>query len=131
MPGRLLLDTSFVVDLFHGDAAAQRRTAGAEEVFLAAIALGELYYGAERSNRRSEVLAQVEILAAAVTLLPCDVETARTYGAIKQRLRSKGKPLPENDIWIAAHAMESGADLLSFDRHFGQVDGIAWIEPDA
>ena len=35
-----------------------------------------------------------------------------------------------NDIWIAAHAMESVADLLSFDRHFGQVDGLSWIAPE-
>jgi tRNA(fMet)-specific endonuclease VapC len=64
MPGRLLLDTSFVVDLFHGDPAAQRRTADAEEVFLSTVALGELYYGAERSDRKSELMAQVDGLAA-------------------------------------------------------------------
>ena len=42
-------------------------------------------------------------------------------------LQSKGRPIPTNDIWIAAHAMESGADLLSFDPRFESVDGLAWV----
>jgi tRNA(fMet)-specific endonuclease VapC len=41
-------------------------------------------------------------------------------------LRRKGKPMPTNDIWIAAHAMESGAELLSFDRHLEHIDGLVW-----
>ena len=46
-------------------------------------------------------------------------------------LRAKGRPIPTNDIWIAAHAMETGADLVSADRHFEHVDGIAWIRLSA
>jgi len=42
---------------------------------------------------------------------------------------TKGRPIPSNDIWIAAHAMESGSELLSFDRHFEEVDGLAWTHP--
>jgi tRNA(fMet)-specific endonuclease VapC len=124
MPGRLLLDTSFVVDLFHGDAAAKGRTADAEEVFLSTVALGELYYGAERSDRRSEVIAQVDVLAAAVTVLPCDQETSRIYGSIKQRLRSRGRPLPENDVWIAAVALQHDLALVTRDRHFLEIEGL-------
>jgi len=56
--------------------------------------------------------------------------TADRFGRIAASLRRKGRPLPTNDIWIAAHAMESGADLLSFDRHFEHVEGLAWIHPD-
>lgn len=52
------------------------------------------------------------------------------FGRIAAALRRKGRPLPTNDIWIAAHAMECGADLLSFDRHFAEVDGIAWLHPE-
>jgi len=124
MAGRLLLDTSFVIDLFHGDTAAQRRTAAAEEVFLSTVALGELYYGAERSNRRSELLGQVEALASAVTILPCDLDTARIYGSIKQGLRSKGRPLPENDVWIAAVALQHDLALATRDSHFLEIEGL-------
>jgi tRNA(fMet)-specific endonuclease VapC len=124
MPGRLLLDTSFVVDLFHGDASARQRVADADEVFLAAVALGELYYGAERATRRHEVLAQINSLAASVTILPCDPETAPHYGVIKHRLRSKGRPLPENDIWIAAVALQHDLAVATRDAHFLDIEGL-------
>ncbi len=58
-----------------------------------------------------------------------EVAKKRHLSLNKAALRRKGTPIPTNDIWIAAHAMESGADLLSFDEHFGAVDGIAWIHP--
>lgn len=53
--------------------------------------------------------------------------TADRFGRIAAALRAKGKPIPQNDIWIAAHAMETGADLLSFDRHFEAVEGLALV----
>lgn len=46
-------------------------------------------------------------------------------------LRAKGRPIPTNDVWIAAHAMETGADLVSADGHFEHVDGIAWVRVSA
>lgn len=64
-----------------------------------------------------------------VALLPVTLVTAERFGRIAASLRRKGRPLPTNDIWIAAHAMESGADLLSFDGHFEQIDGLAWVRP--
>ncbi|MDE0267742.1 MAG: PIN domain-containing protein [Acidimicrobiaceae bacterium] len=53
--------------------------------------------------------------------------TADRYSRIATALRAKGRPIPTNDIWIAAHAMETDTDLVSADRHFGYVDGITWI----
>ena len=46
------------------------------------------------------------------------------------QLKQKGTPISTNDIWIAAHAMESGADLISFDEHFKKIDALAWIHPE-
>jgi len=43
-------------------------------------------------------------------------------------LRKAGTPIPSNDIWIAAHAVESGAELLSFDAHFAAVPGLVWTQ---
>ena len=53
--------------------------------------------------------------------------SADRYSRIAAALRAKGNPIPTNDVWIAAHAMETGADLVSADRHFEAVDGIAWL----
>ena len=57
--------------------------------------------------------------------LPCDFDTARLYGRIKAELRRKGKPIPENDIWIAAAAIQYGLTLVTRDRHFDFIDGLS------
>ena len=62
-----------------------------------------------------------------VTPLPVTLDTADRFGRIAASLRRRGEPIPTNDIWIAAQSMETGADLLSSDAHFGAVEGLAWI----
>ena len=57
--------------------------------------------------------------------------TADRYARIAAALRAKGRPIPTNDVWIAAQAMETGADLVSADTHFEHVDGIAWLRVTA
>jgi len=97
------------------------------------VVVGELLFGFRNGSRYEANREELEDFLASpyVALLPVTLVTADRFGRIAASLRRKGRPLPTNDIWIAAHAMESGADLVSFDRHFDQVDGIAWIEPDA
>ena len=63
-------------------------------------------------------------------LLQVTLNTADRYSRIAEQLRRKGRPIPVSDIWIAAHAMETGADLISFDHHFREIDGLAWVRPD-
>lgn len=127
MAGKLLLDTSVVIDLFAGDPAVKRVLAAAGEVFVSSIALGELFYGAERSSRREANRSQVESFASAVAVLPCDLETGRHYGRIKDDLRSRGRPLPENDIWIAAVASQYQLTLATRDEHFREIPGLALL----
>jgi tRNA(fMet)-specific endonuclease VapC len=62
-----------------------------------------------------------------VSLVPVTLTTADQFARIAAALRDRGRPIPTNDIWIAAHAMETGAELLSFDTHFGAIDGLAWV----
>ena len=62
-----------------------------------------------------------------VELVPVTLTTADRFGRIAAILRAKGRPIPSNDIWIAAHTMETGADLLSFDNHFQEIEGLPWI----
>jgi len=71
------------------------------------VALGELFYGAARSGRPSENIDRVERFASGRANILCDLDVAREYGRLKQRLKEKGRPLPENDIWIAAAAKHS------------------------
>lgn len=96
----------------------------APEVFLPSIALGELLYGAERSTRRAENLAEGQGFAASVAILSCDAGTAPHYGEIKSELRRKGRPLPDNDIWIAAIARQHQLTVATRDAHFGEIVGL-------
>jgi tRNA(fMet)-specific endonuclease VapC len=127
--GRFLLDTNIVIALFAREAAIQQRLAEASEVFVPSIVLGELYYGARKSTRVIENLARIDEFVASSAVLLCDPATAQQYGDIKNKLRAKGRPIPENDIWIAAIAMQYQLTLVARDGHFHEVDGLqieAW-----
>ncbi len=124
MNGRYLLDTNIVIAIFADEAALRQKLAGAGEVFVPSIVLGELYYGAQKSARIASNVARVGEFAANNIVLVCDTETARQYGEIKRELRAKGRPIPENDIWIAAVAKQHQLTLITRDGHFNNVDGL-------
>ncbi len=125
MSGSVLLDSNFIVALFEQDPGAQSALLAAERVFVPSVALGELYYGAQKSGRREENVARVDRFAAANEVLSPDVESARHYGAIRDALRRQGRPIPDNDIWIAAIARQHGLTLITRDAHFQAVEGLA------
>ena len=84
-----------------------------------------MYYGAEKSAHSVANITRLDEFAAASALLSVDGETARQYGRIKNALRAKGRPLPENDIWIAAIAGQHALTLITRDSHFLEIDGLA------
>ena len=127
MTGRLLLDTSAVVDLLAGRADVQRLLDDVEELFVSTVTFGELFVGARKSLRAEANLTQIETFASAVAVLDCELETARVYGEIKDELRRRGRPLPENDIWIAAIARQHRLELATRDAHFAQVDDLVVV----
>jgi tRNA(fMet)-specific endonuclease VapC len=124
MSGRFLLDTNVVIALLEGEAVVQDQLARADEVFVSSIALGELYFGSGKSGRPETNMARVDELARDSVVLGCDTDTARRYGEVKNALRLKGRPIPENDIWIAAIALQHRLTLISRDGHFNEVDGL-------
>jgi len=129
MHGSFLLDTNIIIALFASDAAVKTRLAEADEVFVSSIAIGELYFGAWRSARTQDNLARVDDFATNNVVLACDTETARRYGEIKERLRARGRPIPENDIWMAAITLQHDLILVTRDAHFEAVEGLrlaAW-----
>lgn len=124
MSGRYLLDTNIIIALFANEAVIKNNLAQANEVFIPSIAIGELCYGARKSARTQENLARVDELVANSTVLGCDAETARQYGEIKDKLGLKGRPLPENDIWIASLALQHDLVLVTRDAHFQEVENL-------
>ncbi len=125
MNGRFLLDTNIVIALFAEDTSVQKGIMEAEQVFLPSIVLGELYYGAGKSLRTEENISRVDEFAAMSAVLGPNTATAKEYGDIKNALRNKGCPIPENDVWIAAITKRYGLTLVTRDEHFKEVEGIA------
>ena len=125
MNGKFLLDTNIVVAIFANDATVINSLANANEVFVPSIALGELYYGAHKSRRVEENIARINEFAVSSSILACNAETSQQYGKIKNGLRVKGRPIPENDIWIAAISKQHGLTLISRDEHFKNIDGLS------
>jgi len=122
--GRFLLDSNILIALIQGDEAVLSNLDGAAEVFIPAIALGELFFGAAKSGRPLENRAKVERFATGRAIVSCDLDVAREYGRLKQRLKEKGRPIPENDIWIAAAARHHGMLLVTRDRHFQEIEDL-------
>lgn len=127
MSGRYLLDTNIIIALFASEASVMQSLAQADEVFIPSIALGELYYGARKSRRFQENLGRIEALIVNSTIVECGANTARQYGDVKNRLRLKGRPLPENDVWIAALALQYRLTLVTRDVHFQEVENLQTV----
>ncbi|MDE2768978.1 MAG: type II toxin-antitoxin system VapC family toxin [Chloroflexota bacterium] len=126
---RLLLDSNAYSLLRREQRQVARLVRGAEEILLSAVVVGELLAGFRGGSRYEQNLADLRdtLNNPLVTFVPVGSVTADRYARIVASLRDKGRPIPANDAWIAAHAMETGADLVSADRHFEHVDGIAWV----
>ncbi len=127
----VLLDTNAVSAFFKGDRAILDCVANAERVYLSTVVMGELLAGFRLGNQfeRNRVLLGSLLACSTVEPLPVTTETADYYGRVFLALRKKGKPIPVNDLWIAAQTLECGAVLITFDRHFNDVPGLrVWQE---
>ena len=122
---RVLLDSSAYSQLMLGREQVGRIVRDAEEVLLPAVVLGELLYGFRHGSRHERNVRDMRAFLdnPYVSLVPAGATTADRYSRIAASLRAKGRRIPTNDLWIAAHAMETGADLVSAARHFEHVDG--------
>ncbi len=124
MSGKYILDTNMVISFMRMDKRTVEEIREMEEVFIPVTVVGELYYGAYKSKKMKENFQSISNLLRNVSVLENDVETARIYGEIKNRLREKGKPIPENDIWIAAIAKRYDLIVLTSDWHFEEIENL-------
>jgi len=127
MAGSVLVDTNVVVAYFRGDKALQPRFAGLRPVYLPWVVLGELHFGAQRAQRRQEQLAHIHDLLTYAVVLFADQETTEVYGQVKAELAQLGKPIPDNDIWIAATARQLDLPLVTRDAHFAAVPRLTTL----
>lgn len=124
MAGSYLLDTNVCIHILNREIdLASRKPEG--RAFLSVTVVGEFLYGADKSRRRQENRSRVERLVEICPLIQHDLETARRYGAIKADLARAGRPIPDNDLWIAAVALQHGLTLATRDPHFDYIRNLA------
>lgn len=130
---KLLLDTNAYSGLLRGSENTVAYVRRAQRIVMSAVVVGELMYGFRYGSRYAHNLQQLNAFLDSphVDFLPVTLVTAERFGYLANALRSKGTPIPSNDIWIAAHALEHGASLISYDSHFAHVDDVLWIHPDS
>lgn len=117
---RLLLDTSAYSNLMRGNRRVADLLDEADEVFFSAIVIGELLTGFKRGGKEQDNKSVLKdfLSITNVSLLCIDDTTAERYSIILDYLKKAGNPIPANDVWIAASAMQHGLTLLTSDQHF-------------
>ena len=123
----ILLDTSAVIAHLRGRIDIFALTVPTEPLFLPLVALGELYKGVWKSARAAHNRRLVDDFLQMAALLYPDTATAESYARAAVALEAKGETIPENDLWIAAVALECDMPLATRDAHFDRIDGLTVI----
>lgn len=123
---KVLLDTNAYSGFMSGNRQVFDYIVEAETVFLSTVMIGELFAGFLGGSRQKQNKEELKLFLSkeGVKVLNVTMETAEIFGEIKAELKRKGAMIPLNDIWIAAHALETGSKVITFDSHFRQISGL-------
>jgi len=123
------LDTNWAVEILNGVTPASEQLRDYRRIVLPVTVFGELIYGALNSARAEENVAKVEDLCRKCYLAPAGDTVARRYAHLQVALKRKGRPIPINDMWIAAICLVEEVAIATSDAHFDSVDGLAILRP--
>jgi len=115
------LDTSIVVELFIGNKIIADRISKLNEFYIPLVVVGELYAGIYNSAQESKHLKRLREFLTLATIIEPDGQTAEQYGKIMSELRKRGRPVPTNDVWIAASVLQYEFTLIARDKHFKEI----------
>jgi tRNA(fMet)-specific endonuclease VapC len=123
---KIILDTNAYAHLLAGDDNVLGAVSSAETIYMSVFVLGELYAGFSGGvkKRENNETLQRFLMKSAVKILSASAETAEVFGQVKFNLKRSGTPLPINDLWIAAHALETGSVIVTYDTHFKSIPGL-------
>ena len=123
---RILVDTSAYSAFKRGSPEALAAIQEADEIDLNPVVIGELLAGfaGGSKTRKNERELQEFLTSPRVRVVGMDETTSRRYAVIRHTLRKGGTPIPTNDIWIAATAMQHGLDLVTLDAHYLKIPQI-------
>lgn len=122
------MDTNALSAIADGATSAVDVAAKADRIAVPVIVLGEYRLGIAQSRYQATYEAWLEEFIAALIVLSVDEETTHSYSLVALELRKRGKPIPTNDLWIAALCHQHSMPLLSRDRHFDAVPGLMRVE---
>lgn len=120
----MILDTDAISALLSGSSLVAEAMQGEDEHHLPVIVIGEYRYGLTRSRDRGRLSRLFDLLIHHSVVLSVDLDTTPHYAAVREELRRKGRPIPENDVWVAALAWQYDLPILSQDDHFDEVPGL-------
>ena len=124
MSGKIALDTDIAIKFLNGDTAIDIFLSNYSEIYLPVVVVGELIYGALNSKHAEQNLERHKRLIQRSRILEISEATATTYAKTRMGLKKKGKPIPENDLWIASICIEQRIPLLSNDGHFKDIENL-------
>jgi len=125
---RVVLDTSAYSHFRAGHSELHERLENAVEIIVPTVVVGELHAGFRGGSRFVDNQSALErfLREPFVRVVGVDAAVAVRYGEVFSQLRRAGKPIPTNDVWIAAVTLETGSHLLTFDEDFSHVAGLSW-----
>lgn len=130
MSGKIALDTDVAIKFLNGNAQIAEILLNHSEICMPAIVAGELIFGALNSKHSDQNLAKHKKLIQRTRLLTVGEATAITYAKTRLSLKKKGRPIPENDLWIAALCIENKIPLFSNDAHFEDIEHLSILQPE-
>lgn len=131
MSGKIALDTDIAIMFLNGNEPINAFLAKQTEVYMPVIVAGELIFGALNSKHTEQNLARHKKLIQKSRVLAITETTANTYAKTRLSLKKKGKPIPENDLWIASLCIEHKIPLLSNDAHFEDIEHLTLVHSPA
>jgi len=123
---KILLDTNAYSRFLSGDEKILSVISKADTVYMSIFVLGELFAGFKGGKKEKWNIDLLNhfLEKPTVQILSATIETAIIFGNVKDSLKKSGTPLPINDVWIAAHAIETSAILLTYDKHFQNISTV-------
>jgi tRNA(fMet)-specific endonuclease VapC len=120
-----ILDSDHCVAILRGKLDLRLWAGADEELAVTSVSIAELMHGAHRSQRPADNLARLDVLLAALVILPFDEAAARRFGGLKVSLEKSGSPLHDLDLQIASIAIVNNAPLVTHNqRHFLRVEDL-------
>ena len=122
----ILLDTNCYSAYLSGDERVLNVLVEAESVYMSIFVLGELFAGFRGGSKMQQNLNYLKRFLAkkTVKILDATMETSEIFGDLKEKLKKNGSPIPINDVWVAAHALETSSVLITYDAHFQNITGL-------